>query len=89
MTTWTLLIYLTGSSDGIVGGETAFYTEATKKTPSETIIAPLEKGACLLHRHAPSCMLHEGSMVEEDGGVGKWIIRSDLCVRKKNQPFYV
>ena len=33
----------------------------------------------LLHRHGNDCMLHEGSEVKEGE---KWIIRSDLCVRR-------
>ena len=81
-TTWTLLIYLTGTADGIVGGETVFYTEATKKKKSEEIVVTLEKGMAVLHRHGKECMLHEGKMVTDDGGVGKWILRSDLVVRR-------
>ncbi|KAH0612169.1 uncharacterized protein H6S33_010221 [Morchella sextelata] len=81
-TTWTLLIYLTGPADGIVGGETVFYTEATKKLKSEEIVVEPEKGLALLHRHGRDCMLHEGRLVSEDGGVGKWVLRSDLVVRR-------
>lgn len=40
-----------------------------------------EKGLALLHKHGEDCMLHEGRLVSEDGGVGKWVLRSDLVVR--------
>ncbi|KAI5795238.1 hypothetical protein EDC01DRAFT_717266 [Geopyxis carbonaria] len=81
-TTWTLLIYLTGTADGIKGGETVFYTDATKKKQSETIVAELEKGTALLHKHGRDCLLHEGRLVEDDGGIGKWVLRSDLCIKR-------
>lgn len=81
-TTWTLLIYLTGAADGVKGGETVFYTDATKRKASETVVADLVKGTALLHKHGKDCMLHEGRLVEDDGGVGKWVLRSDLCVKR-------
>lgn len=81
-TTWTLLIYLTGASDGVVGGETVFYTDATRKKKSEEVVVSLEKGMAVLHKHGRDCMLHEGKLVTDDGGVGKWVLRSDLVVRK-------
>lgn len=81
-TTWTLLIYLTGPNDGVVGGETVFYTEATRTKKSEEIVVEPEKGLALLHRHGADCMLHEGRLVTDDGGVGKWVLRSDLVVRR-------
>lgn len=76
-TTWTLLIYLTGRSDGVVGGETVFYTRPKR---GEEIVVEPEKGLALLHKHGADCMLHEGRLVSEDGGVGKWVLRSDLVV---------
>jgi hypothetical protein len=33
----------------------------------------------LLHRHGKDCLLHEGREVTAGE---KWIIRSDLCVRR-------
>jgi len=59
-----------------------FYTEVTKSKKSEEIVASLDKGTALLHRHGNECMLHEGRLVEEDGGVGKWVLRSDLVVKR-------
>ncbi|KAI5821224.1 hypothetical protein BZA77DRAFT_256300 [Pyronema omphalodes] len=81
-TTWTLLIYLTGVQDGIVGGETVFYTEATKTKKSEEVVVNLERGLAVLHKHGKDCMLHEGRLVEKDGGVGKWVLRSDLVIAR-------
>lgn len=77
------MIYLTGTADGVVGGETVFYTEATKRKKSEEVVVPLVKGTALLHRHGKECMLHEGRVVEDAGvgGRGKWVLRSDLCVK--------
>lgn len=86
-TTWTLLIYLTGPATGCVGGETVFYPEGgsakgTKKKGSTGLdpvsVAP-DVGLALLHKHGDDCLLHEGKMVEAGE---KWIIRSDLCVRR-------
>lgn len=51
---WTLLFYLTGEEDGVEGGQTVFYTSHAvpkRKTPENTIQAPLLRGAALLHRH--------------------------------------
>ncbi|KAA8896788.1 hypothetical protein FN846DRAFT_964794 [Sphaerosporella brunnea] len=81
-TTWTLLIYLTGAVDGVVGGETVFYTEASKTKKSEEVVVNLEKGLAVLHKHGRDCMLHEGRLVTNDGGVGKWVLRSDLAVKR-------
>ena len=86
-TTWTLLIYLTGPTTGCIGGQTVFYPELgpAKKfseRPSEgtePIVVDLEVGMALLHKHGNDCLLHEGRKVT-DGE--KWVIRSDLCVRR-------
>lgn len=85
-TTWTLLIYLTGPSTGCVGGSTVFYPEPEpKRGPEpkrdlvENVAVGLEVGMALLHRHGHECMLHEGRPVVEGE---KWVIRSDLCVRR-------
>ncbi|MCJ1397254.1 hypothetical protein MMC11_000446 [Xylographa trunciseda] len=86
-TTWTLLIYLTGSGTGCVGGETVFYPAcgtASNSTSLSTeaakpIIIELETGMALLHKHGNDCLLHEGRKVTEGE---KWVIRSDLCVRR-------
>ncbi|KAI0034017.1 hypothetical protein K488DRAFT_46450 [Vararia minispora EC-137] len=68
---WTLLIYLTGAEDGIVGGETVFYMN-DKKT---AVSAPLTRGTALLHRHGHECLLHEGSPVAKGT---KYVLRSDV-----------
>jgi hypothetical protein len=48
---WTLLIYLTGAEDGVIGGETVFYAGSVKKAGDPGVIrAPLVKGTALLHR---------------------------------------
>ncbi|EER26231.1 hypothetical protein D8B26_003416 [Coccidioides posadasii str. Silveira] len=89
-TTWTLLIYLTTCT----GGETVFYPEpvlSSKKNGSKSkplkdnnvdmdpIAVELEVGMALLHRHGDKCLLHEGREVKQGE---KWVIRSDLVVRR-------
>ncbi|KAK2744423.1 hypothetical protein FQN57_004320 [Myotisia sp. PD_48] len=87
-TTWTLLIYLTTC----VGGETVFYPESLVKNwngkgkgkaqhlqQPEPISVGMEVGMALLHRHGDECLLHEGKEVKEGE---KWVIRSDLVVKK-------
>ncbi len=64
-----MLIYITGESDGVIGGGTAFYENGEK------IVVPLDRGKAVLHRHGRDCMLHEGQIVQ--GGV-KWVLRSDV-----------
>lgn len=84
-TTWTLLIYLTAPATGCRGGETVFYPELPpgknkgKGPPPEPFVVDLEVGLALLHKHGADCMLHEGREVLEGE---KWVIRSDLCVRR-------
>ncbi|KAL7283524.1 hypothetical protein ACG7TL_002957 [Trametes sanguinea] len=75
---WTLLIYLTGSQDGVEGGETLFYKDQKGK-PRETIVPPLTRGTALLHRHGQDCLLHEGSPVTKGT---KYVLRSDLMFMK-------
>ncbi|KAH7304904.1 hypothetical protein B0I35DRAFT_144772 [Stachybotrys elegans] len=77
-TTWTLLLYLTSSAEGCVGGETVFYP-GDNKSPSTEIAVPLETGMLLLHKHGYDCLLHEGREVREGE---KWVIRTDLCVKR-------
>ncbi|KAI2472332.1 hypothetical protein F4781DRAFT_11432 [Annulohypoxylon bovei var. microspora] len=77
-TTWTLLLYLTSAAEGCVGGETVFYTHDRKSPKEEIAIAP-ETGLLLLHKHGDDCLLHEGRQVTAGE---KWIIRTDLCVKK-------
>ena len=80
-TTWTLLLYLSSPATGCIGGETVFYPDPPSKkaaTP-EPVVASLEVGMALLHKHGKDCMLHEGREVLEGE---KWIIRSDLVVRR-------
>jgi len=84
-TTWTLLLYLTSPATGCLGGETVFYPEPemgkkkSKEPPPEPFVVDLEVGMALLHRHGAQCMLHEGREVLQGE---KWVIRSDLCVRR-------
>jgi len=76
---WTLLIYLTGSETGVLGGETVFEPQDRKGRPLEPITAPLTRGMALLHRHGQECLLHGGSKVL--GGT-KYVLRSDLMFMK-------
>ncbi|EME46201.1 hypothetical protein DOTSEDRAFT_168591 [Dothistroma septosporum NZE10] len=80
-TTWTLLLYLSSPATGCKGGETVFYPEPSSKREAAPppVIASLEVGMALLHRHGKDCLLHEGREVTEGE---KWVIRSDLCVRR-------
>ncbi|GAA5823244.1 hypothetical protein JCM5353_005132 [Sporobolomyces roseus] len=75
---WTLLIYLSGKENGVVGGETAFYPNPSKKGNGTAIVPELRAGRALLHRHGRLCSLHEGRTVEE--GV-KWVLRSDIMFK--------
>jgi len=75
---WTLLIYLSGEAQGVVGGQTVFYREK-RGQPTEEIVAPLTRGTALLHRHGQECMLHAGKRVES--GV-KYILRSDVMFKR-------
>ncbi|GAA6051302.1 hypothetical protein JCM3770_006801 [Rhodotorula araucariae] len=74
-TEWTLLVYLTGAEDGVVGGETAFYPTPSKRGNGPALVPALKAGRALLHRHGQHCALHEGRRV--DKGV-KWVLRSDV-----------
>ncbi|KAK3906605.1 putative prolyl 4-hydroxylase 4 [Staphylotrichum tortipilum] len=78
VTTWTLLLYLTSAADGCVGGETVFYPH-DRRSPKEEIAVSLETGMLLLHKHGHDCMLHEGREVTAGE---KWVIRTDLCVKR-------
>ncbi|OTB02876.1 hypothetical protein M426DRAFT_322298 [Hypoxylon sp. CI-4A] len=77
-TTWTLLLYLTSVTEGSIGGETVFYP-FDRKSQKEEIAIPPETGLLLLHKHGDDCLLHEGREVTAGE---KWIIRTDLCVKK-------
>jgi len=78
-----LLLYLTSPATGCIGGETVFYPDLSKKQikeqPPGPVVCGLEVGLALLHRHGLDCMLHEGREVLEGE---KWVIRSDLCVKR-------
>ena len=80
-TTWTLLLYLSSPATGCKGGETVFYPDQPSKreAPPAPIVAELEVGKAILHRHGKYCLLHEGREVTEGE---KWVIRSDLCVKR-------
>jgi hypothetical protein len=77
-TTWTLLLYLTSSSEGCIGGETVFYPH-DRRSANQEIPVPPETGMLLLHKHGNDCLLHEGREVLAGE---KWILRTDLCVRR-------
>ncbi|OIW30852.1 hypothetical protein CONLIGDRAFT_594858 [Coniochaeta ligniaria NRRL 30616] len=77
-TTWTLLLYLTSAADGCQGGETVFYPH-DRRSAKEEIAVPPETGMLLLHKHGDDCMLHEGREVKSGE---KWVLRTDLCVRR-------
>ncbi|KAG4417979.1 hypothetical protein IFR04_008873 [Cadophora malorum] len=88
-TTWTLLLYLTSPITGCVGGETVFYPDeitfgGKKNVVEKELVVGLETGMCLLHKHGNDCMLHEGREVLEGE---KWVIRSDLCVKREKPRF--
>ncbi|GAA5922630.1 uncharacterized protein JCM15063_003367 [Sporobolomyces koalae] len=72
---WTLLVYLTGTENGVKGGETAFYPNPTRKANGVAIVPELKQGRALLHRHGRHCSLHEGRLVEQGT---KWVLRSDI-----------
>lgn len=78
-TTWTLLLYLSVCE----GGETVFYPDPpakkSREKPPQPISAAPEVGLALLHRHGNDCMLHEGREVKKGE---KWVLRSDLCVKR-------
>ncbi|KIW02714.1 hypothetical protein, variant 2 [Verruconis gallopava] len=80
-TTWTLLLYLTSPATGCIGGETVFYPDPPSKKAAapDPIAIGLEVGMALLHKHGKDCMLHEGREVTAGE---KWVIRSDLCVKR-------
>lgn len=82
-TTWTLLLYLSSPATGCQGGETVFYPEpppSKRREPTPApVVAELEVGMALLHRHGKDCLLHEGREVTAGE---KWVIRSDLCVKR-------
>ncbi|KAK0656453.1 hypothetical protein B0T16DRAFT_319091 [Cercophora newfieldiana] len=77
-TTWTILLYLTSSSEGCAGGETVFYPHDRRLKREEIAVSP-ETGMLLLHKHGDDCMLHEGREVTAGE---KWILRTDLCVSR-------
>lgn len=76
-TTWTLLIYLSTCE----GGETVFYPEVQRKGAPvpEPVVAEVEPGLALLHRHGDECLLREGREVK---GGEKWVLRSDLVAKR-------
>ncbi|KAK4102129.1 hypothetical protein N658DRAFT_506349 [Parathielavia hyrcaniae] len=77
-TTWTLLLYLTSSADGCIGGETVFHPFDRRSAKEEIAVSP-ETGMLLLHKHGHDCMLHEGREVTAGE---KWVIRTDLCIKR-------
>lgn len=55
-TTWTLLLYLTSSTEGCLGGETVFHPHDRQVAKEEIPVAP-ETGMLLLHKHGDDCLL--------------------------------
>lgn len=70
VTKWTLLIYLSGDEQTLIGGDTIFY-----ESKDNVIRVHPKAGMALLHKHGDDCLLHEGEMVKK--GV-KWVLRSDV-----------
>ena len=58
-TTWTLLLYLTSTAEGCLGGETVFYPW-NRKVEKEAIVITPETGMLLLHKHGDDCLLVGG-----------------------------
>jgi len=102
-TTWTMLLYLTSPATGCQGGETVFYPDelpGKKSVIEKEVVVELETGMALLHKHGNDCMLvsisglmsrnpadmsqHEGREVKEGE---KWVIRTDLCVKREKPRF--
>jgi hypothetical protein len=77
-TTWTLLLYLTSTAEGCIGGETVFYPR-DRRSQRDEIAVPLDTGMLLLHKHGDDCLLHEGREVTAGE---KWVIRTDLCIKR-------
>ena len=46
---------------------------------TQPLAVDLEVGMAVLHKHGQDCLLHEGRKVVKGE---KWVIRSDLCVRR-------
>jgi hypothetical protein len=63
----------------LVLGLTETGKKKSKEPPPEPFVVGLEVGMALLHRHGAQCMLHEGREVLSGE---KWVLRSDLCVRR-------
>lgn len=82
---WTILVYLSGVEDGIIGGETVFYADEGrgKSRTQRSIVPPLRRGSVLLHKHGKECLLHEGRMVQRGT---KYVLRSDLMFGRVPMP---
>ncbi|KAI9142004.1 hypothetical protein BKA69DRAFT_1021003, partial [Paraphysoderma sedebokerense] len=74
-TYYTLLLYLSDESDGLIGGETVFYLDESKRKDESKVVVKPEKGMVLIHLHGDECLLHESVMVEK--GL-KYVLRSDI-----------
>lgn len=68
---YTLLLYLSGTQDGLEGGATSFYLPLSK----DKVAVEPERGMALFHKHGPDCLLHEGEPVKRGE---KWILRTDV-----------
>lgn len=53
---------------------------AKQKEKLKPVVVDLEVGMALLHKHGEDCLLHEGREVIAGE---KWVIRSDLCVKRQ------
>jgi hypothetical protein len=80
---YTVLCYLNDASDGLQGGETAFYTgdyDDYDVEDSLVVAYPPKQGTVLLHGHGERCLLHEGREVTK--GV-KYLLRTDVMYSSK------
>lgn len=77
---WTLLIYLSGAQDGVEGGETVFYKDHSRKGGADReVVAPLDRGTALLHRH--------GDVSDCDSlGSNKADIAKQACMLHEGRP---
>lgn len=73
-TQWTVLLYLTGKAEGLVGGETVFYDGSDNGNDGVVSVAP-RAGMVCLHKHGSECLEHEALAV--DSGE-KWVLRTDV-----------
>jgi hypothetical protein len=72
----TVLIYLTGTGEGLQGGETKFYSNHYASQEC-AVMTPL-KGHLLFHAHGPQCLTHCASPVLTGQ---KYVLRTDVLFK--------